>query len=65
MKLYYKGTDDEVQKDDILKDFHGEKWFAYYWKEPDHGVGKICVKRNKDDIHCLEYYVTVFDLEWR
>lgn len=65
MKLYYKGTDDEVQKGDMLKSFRGDKYFAHYWREPDHGVGKISVKRNKDDLYCLEYYVTVFDLEWR
>lgn len=66
MKLYYKGTDKEVQKGDILTDFRGDKAVAWYWREPTHGVGKISVKNNIDDMLCYgEYYVTVFDLEWR
>lgn len=64
MKLYYKGTDREVQKGDVLTDFRGDKAIAWYWREPTHGVGKITVKANEDDMG-MEYYVTVFDLEWR
>ena len=66
MKLYYKGTDKEVQKNDVLTDFRGDKAIAYYWREPTHGVGKISVKHSPDDImSCGEYYVNVFGLEWR
>lgn len=66
MKLYYKGTDKEVQKGDILTDFRGDHAIADYWREPTHGVGKISVKNNPDDVMSYgEYYVTVFDLEWR
>lgn len=65
MKLYYKGTDREVQKGDVLTDFRGDKAIAEYWKEPNHGVGKICVKDNPDDQFSSEYYVSVFGLEWR
>ena len=65
MKLYYKGTDREVQKGDILTDFRGDKAVAWYWREPTHGIGKITVKENEDDDMGIEYYVTVFDLEWR
>ena len=65
MKLYYKGMDREVQKGDVLIDFRGDKTIAEYWKEPDHGVGKITVKNNPDDQFSSEYYVSVFDLEWR
>ena len=65
MKLYYKGTDKEVQKGDILTDFRGDTAIADYWREPDHGSGKITVKNNSDDKFGSEYYVTVFDLEWR
>ena len=33
---------------------------------PTHGVGKISVKNNEDDDMCYgEYYVSVYDLEWR
>ena len=44
MKLYYKGTDREVQKGDVLTDFRGDKAIAEYWKEPNHGVGKYVLK---------------------
>lgn len=64
MKLYYEGTDKEVQKGDVLTDFRGDKAVAWYWREPTHGVGKITVKTDEDDMG-MEYYVTVFDLEWR
>lgn len=65
MRLVYKGTDKEVKKGDVLTSFRGEKMYAKYWREPTHGVGKITVKRNKDDDYsCFEYYVTVFNLEW-
>lgn len=63
MKLYYKGTDKEVKVGDVLTDFRGETgWVVEYFKEPDHGCGKIYVR--KDDMG-RELYVTVFDLEWR
>lgn len=67
MKLYYKGTDKEVQKGDILTDFRGDKAVAYYWREPDHGIGKISVKDvgKENEFGCCEYYVGVYDLEWR
>ena len=66
MKLYYKGTNKEVQKGDILTDFRGDKAIAYYWREPNHGIGKISVKNKSDDELCSgEYYVSVFGLEWR
>ncbi len=65
MKLYYKGTDKEVQKGDVLTDFRGDKAIAEYWREPNHGIGKITVKNNPDDQFNSEYYVSVFDLEWR
>ena len=66
MKLYYKGTDKEVQEGDELTDFRGDKAIAYYWREPDHGIGKITVRKNPNDpMSCREYYVSVFDLEWR
>ena len=66
MKLYYKGTNKEVQKGDILTDQYGDKAIAYYWKEPTHGEGKIAIKQNPEDTFCYaEYYVGVFDLEWR
>ena len=65
MKLYYKGTNKEVQKGDVLTDFRGDTAIAVYWREPDHGVGKITVKLKPDDMCCMEYYVSVFDLEWR
>lgn len=66
MKLYYKGTNKEVKKGDILTDFRGDTAVAWYWREPTHGVGKISVKNNEDDDMCYgEYYVSVYDLEWR
>ena len=66
MKLYYKGTSKEVRKGDVLVDFRGDKAIADYWREPDHGVGKISVKKKPDDTLCCgEYYVSVFGLEWR
>ncbi len=66
LKLFYKGTDREVQIGDLLTDFRGDHAYAYYWREPTHGVGKISVKNNMDDpLSCGEYYVSVFDLEWR
>lgn len=66
MKLYYKGTDREVKKGDVLTDFRGDTAIAYYWKEPTHGEGKISIKTNVDDLmSCGEYYVSVYDLEWR
>ena len=66
MKLYYKGTDKEVRKGDVLTDFRGGKAIAWYWREPNHGVGKISVKNKVDDsLCCGEYYVTVYNLEWR
>ena len=64
-RLVYKDTGKEVQKGDILTDFRGDKAIAHYWREPNHGIGKISVKRNPDDlISCGEYYVSVFGLEW-
>ena len=48
----------------MLTDFRGDKAVAWYWREPTHGVGKITVKTDEDDMG-MEYYVTVFDLEWR
>lgn len=66
MRLYYKGTDKEVQKGDVLTSFRAEKYIAHYWKEPTHGVGKISVRKNPDDIMSSgEFYVSVFGLEWR
>ena len=66
MKLYYKGTDREVKKGDVLADFRGDTAIASYWREPTHGIGKISVKRNPDDLmDCGEYYISVYDLEWR
>ena len=66
MKLYYKGTDKEVQKGDVLTDFRGENRIAYYWREPTHGVGKISVKKTPEDkMSYGEFYVSVFGLEWR
>lgn len=65
MKLYYKGTNKEVQKGDILTDFRGNKAIAWYWREPTHGSGKITVKLNKEDYIGNEYYINVYDLEWR
>lgn len=66
MKLYYKGTNNEVQKGDVLTSFRGEKYIAHYWRKPDHGIGKISVKVDARDLmSCYEYYVSVFDLEWR
>ena len=65
MKLVYKGTDKEVKKGDILTDFRGNKAIADYFREPDHGVGKICVKDiDNPDGFSMEYYVSVFNLEW-
>mgnify|MGYP004542201267 CR=1 FL=1 len=64
MKLVYKDTKEEVKKGDILTDFRGEKAYAYYWREPNHGIGKISTKTNLDDIHCRESYVSVYGLEW-
>lgn len=66
MKLVYKGTNTEVKKGDMLTDFRGDKAYAHYWREPTHGIGKISVKRNKDDAdyNTCEYYVSVFGLEW-
>lgn len=65
MKLVYKETGEEVKRGDILTDFRGEKAIARYWREPDHGVGKITVEESPDDIMLREYYVSVFGLEWR
>ena len=66
MKLYYKGTDTEVQRGDVLTDFRGDKAIAWYWREPTHGVGKISIKYDPNDTLCsAEYYVSVYDLEWR
>ncbi len=65
MKLVYKETGEEVKKGDILTDFRGEKAIAHYWREPDHGIGKITVEESHDDIMLREYYVSVFGLEWR
>lgn len=66
MKLYYKGTNREVKKGDVLTDFKGNKAIAYYWREPTHGEGKISIKKNADDLlACGEYYVSVYKLEWR
>ena len=57
MKLYYKGTDREVQKGDVLTDFRGDNAIAWYWREPTHGIGKISVKNNPNDTLCsAEYY---------
>lgn len=67
-KLVYKDTGVEVKKGDILTDFRGERNdVAHYWREPDHGVGKISVRPvGKDDVrYSSEYYVTVYGLEWR
>ena len=64
MRLVYKGTEKEVQKGDILTDFRGDTAITYYWKEPTHGEGKISVKQNSDDFMSMEYYVSVFGLEW-
>ena len=64
MRLVYKGTEKEVQKGDILTDFRGDNAIAYYWAEPTHGEGKISVKQNSDDFMSMEYYVSVFGLEW-
>lgn len=65
MKLVYKGTDKEVKKGDILTDFRGDKAIADYWREPTHGVGKICVKDiDNPNSFSMEYYVSVFNLEW-
>ena len=66
MKLYYKGTNKEVRKGDILTDFRGDHAIADYWREPTHGEGKISVKDKPEDKLCYaEYYVGVFGLEWR
>ena len=66
MKLVYKDTGKEVQKGDVLTSFRGDKYIAYYWREPSHGEGKISVKKNADDLmSCCEYYVSVFGLEWK
>lgn len=63
MKLYYEGTDKEVKVGDVLTDFRGETgWVVEYFKEPDHGCGKIYVRK---DGMGRELYVTVFNLEWR
>lgn len=65
MKLINKITGKEVQKGDILTDFRGDNAIAWYWREPDHGEGKISVKNNpEDDMCCGEYYVSVFGLKW-
>ena len=64
MKLVYKATGAEVKKGDELTSFRGEKYIADYFREPTHGIGKISVKKNADDFHCCEYYVSVFNLEW-
>lgn len=63
-RLVYKGTDREVKQGDELTDFRGDKCFAYFWREPNHGEGKISVKNSMDDFMCFEYYVSVFGLEW-
>lgn len=65
MDLFYKGTDKKVKKGDILTSFRGEKYIADYFREPTHGVGKIVVKKTPDEFSGTEYYVSVFDLEWR
>lgn len=66
MKLYYKGTKKEVKEGDALTSFDGKKYFAYYWREPSHGTGKITVTKHiEDSTDCAEYYVSVFNLEWR
>ena len=66
MKLYYKGTNKEVQRGDVLTDFRGNQTYAYYWKEPVCGEGKICTRDNMDDImDTREHYVSVYNLEWR
>ena len=65
MRLVYKGTNKEVKKGDILTSFRGEKYIADYFTEPNHGIGKISVKKNKNDKNCCkELYVSVFNLEW-
>lgn len=65
MKLVYKATGVEVKKGDELTSFRGEKYIADYFREPTHGVGKISVKKNKEDTMCCnEFYVSVFNLEW-
>ena len=66
MKLYYKGTNREVQRGDVLTDFRGNQTYAYYWTEPTHGEGKICTRNNMDDLRdTREHYVSVYNLEWR
>ena len=64
MKLVYKGTTKEVKKGDLLTDFRGDNAYADYWREPTYGIGKITVKENLNDIMGMEYYVSVFNLEW-
>ena len=66
MKLVYKGTNKEVQPHDVLTSSKGERYYAEYWREPDHGSGKITVLKDLND-HCSarEYYVGVFGLEWK
>ncbi len=65
MDLFYKGTNKKVCKGDILTSFRGEKYIADYFREPTHGEGKIVVKKTPDEFPGREYYVGVFDLEWR
>lgn len=65
MKLVYKDTGKEVQKGDILTCSRGENYIAKYWREPDHGTGKISVVKKPEDKFGTEYYVSVFGLEWR
>lgn len=62
MKLMYKGTDREVKYGDVLTTSRGEIYKAYYWREPNHGEGKVTVKNEKGE--CREFYVSVFGLEW-
>lgn len=65
-KLVYKETEKEVKKGDLLTDFRGDTAYAYYWREPSHGVGKISIKHNMDNpMSDGEYYVNVFGLEWK
>lgn len=66
MNLYYKGTDKLVNVGDEVTSFRGEKYIVHYFREPNHGEGKVSVKKNvNDDLCCGEYYVSVFGLEWR
>lgn len=55
----------EIKQRDELTSFRGDKYIAWYYTEPDHGVGKISVKKHAEDSMCCnEFYITVFGLEW-